>query len=54
VNGLYRSRSYAGDWEDNERTGKGLLTMIDGMRLEGSFEKGVLNGEASCGFFLLQ
>ena len=48
--GLYRPLKYSGSWINGQRVGRGRLTMMDGMCLDGCFEDGLLHGYAAVSF----
>ena len=41
---MYRIREYEGQWEDNERNGKGIVTYVNGDKIEGNFVRGHPHG----------
>jgi hypothetical protein len=48
---LYRVKEYTGTWEDNEKHGSGILTYVNGDKLEGLFYHGQPHGLVQYQFF---
>jgi len=41
---MYRVKEYSGDWKENIREGKGIITYVNGDKVEGDMVKGQLHG----------